>query len=98
MTAYQYRLAAGVSVIDQAEWRNVCGASGNPFLDMRFLRAVEIAFGDEARFWYATLSDDSGTPVCCAAFSRYVVDVGDFAPPAMQPAIAAIRRVFPRFL
>jgi predicted N-acyltransferase len=83
--------------IDTAAWRQVCGPSGHPFLDPRFFRALEGAFAGQARFWYAILRDDAGTPVACAAFSRYVVDVADFAPPAAQSLIAGVRRIWPRF-
>jgi predicted N-acyltransferase len=83
--------------IDAAAWEEVCGPSGHPFLDPRFLRALERAFAGQARFWYATLRDEQGVPVACAAFSRYVVDVADFAPPAAQSLITGVRRLWPRF-
>ncbi|HTI49593.1 MAG TPA: hypothetical protein VL475_01525, partial [Planctomycetaceae bacterium] len=98
MTPYSSHLVQCADQIDAATWGQVCGLSGHPFLDLRFFRALERSFAGQATFWYATLRDDAGSPVACAAFSRYVVDVADFAPPGAQPFIAGVRRLWPRFL
>lgn len=97
MTPYSSCLVESADQIDAALWEEVCGPAGHPFLDPRFFRALERAFAGQARFWYATLRDEQGVPVACAAFSRYVVDVADFAPPAAQSLIAGVRRLWPRF-
>lgn len=96
-TPYACQLARTADEIDLAAWDAVCARTRNPFLDPRFFRALEASFARIATFWYATFRDDSGRPVGCAAFSRYVVDLADFAPPGAQKLIMAVRRVWPRF-
>lgn len=60
---YQYDLATCVGEVDIESWHQVCGSSDNPYLDLRFLRAVEISFAKEASFWYLIARDESGRPV-----------------------------------
>lgn len=97
MTPYHYQLAQGVAEVDRALWQAVCEPSRHPFMDLRFLRAVETAFAADARFWYATFLDDTGQPVACACFSCYNVDGCVLAPPAGQTFVASIRRWWPSF-
>lgn len=97
MTLYSYRLAQCVDEVGRASWQEICDASRHPFMDLRFLRAVEASFAAEARFWYATLCDDEGRPVACACFSCYTVDGCVLAPPAGQRFVSAVRRVWPSF-
>ncbi|MGQ0634446.1 MAG: GNAT family N-acetyltransferase [Planctomycetaceae bacterium] len=98
MTPYPCQLVTPADLIDAAAWQEACGTTRNPFLDVRFFRALEQSFRGLATFWYATLRDDSGRVIACAAFSRYVVDAADFAPPPAQKLIAAVRRLWPRFM
>lgn len=92
---YHCDLADSADCVDSAAWRSVCGAGGNPFLDLRFLQAVEESFRADARLWYAIFRDEFGTPVACTCFSRYLVDGALLAPPAAQRFFAAVRRVWP---
>lgn len=95
---YQYDLATCVDDIDIKSWHQVCDSSGNPYLDLRFLRAVEISFAREASFWYLIARDESGRSVACTCFSRYLVDGVLMAPAVIQRGITGIRRFWPSFL
>jgi predicted N-acyltransferase len=86
-----------VDKIDRAPWDAVCQAARHPFMDRRFLRAVEIAFAAEAKFRYATVEDNAGQTVACACFSCYTVDGCVLAPPAAQRFVNAVRRWWPAF-
>ncbi|MFN0055868.1 MAG: GNAT family N-acetyltransferase [Planctomycetales bacterium] len=97
MTLYSYRLAEGVAEIDQVAWESVCGPARHPFMDLRYLRAVETTFAAESRFWYATLCDGSGRVVGCTCFCFFLVDVGVLAPPRAQRLITFFRRWKPSF-
>jgi predicted N-acyltransferase len=92
MTLYPFQLAKSAAEVDRASWQGVCDPSENPFMDLRFLQAVETSFAADARFWYATVQDDSGRAVACACFSCYTVDGCVLAPPAGQRFVTAVRR------
>ena len=94
---YLCQLARSANAVDQAAWQEVCEPDGNPYCDLRFLRAVETSFAAEASFWYAIFRDDSGRPVACTCFSRYLVDVALMAPAPFQRFVAAVRRLWPSF-
>jgi len=94
---YETTVVERADDVDAAAWEAGCGFSKNPLLDLRFLKAVEASFADEARFWYATFHDDNGVAVACACFSQYLVDGALMAPPAFQGLVGGIRRVWPQF-
>lgn len=94
---YSYHLAPAVAEIDRESWQAVCEPSRHPFMDLRFLAAVETSFAADSRFWYATLRDDAGRAVACACFSCYTVDGCVLAPPAGQRFVSAVRRWWPSF-
>lgn len=94
---YPCDLVQRVDDVDVSSWQTVCRADGNPFLDLRFLRAVETSFAGESQFWYAIFRSDAGRPVACTCFSRYLVDGALMAPPAFQRLVARVRRVWPSF-
>lgn len=95
--SYKCELVQRVDDIDGSAWDAVGRSSGNPFLDLRFLRAVEKSFAEESSFWYAIFRSDSGRPIACTCFSRYLVDGALMAPPAFQRMVAGVRRVWPSF-
>jgi predicted N-acyltransferase len=94
---YETTVVERAADVDAAAWEAGCGLSKNPFLDLRFLSAVESSFADEARFWYATFHDDDERAVACACFSQYLVDGALMAPAAIQGLVGGIRRLWPEF-
>jgi len=94
---YKTTVVEQATDVDAAAWREICEFANNPFLDLRFLKAVESSFAAEARFWYATFHDDGGRAVACACFSQYLVDGALMAPPAFQGLVGAVRRAWPGF-
>jgi predicted N-acyltransferase len=93
---YETTVVERAADVDATAWDGICRFSKNPFLDLRFLKAVESSFADEARFWYATFHDDAQA-VACACFSQYLVDGALMAPPAFQGMVRGIRRAWPGF-
>jgi len=97
-TPYSYDLANCVDDVDSSAWRSVCDQGENPFLDLRFLRAVETSFSGEARLWFAVFRNDGGQPVACTCFSSYLVDCALMAAPWFQKLSAWVRCVRRKFL
>jgi predicted N-acyltransferase len=97
MDPYPYRLACSVDEIEQKEWDPMQEAARHPFMERRFLQAVETSFAAEAKFWYATLRDDADCVVACACFCCYTVDGCVLAPLAGQRLVSRVRRWWPSF-
>lgn len=98
LTPYSYDLYPRAGAVDTGAWREVCDPLGNPFLDLRFLQAVETSFAAEAQMWYAIFRDDAGRPVACACYSKYLVDGTLMAGGFVARMVSGVRRVWPRFL
>jgi predicted N-acyltransferase len=95
--AYSYEMCATVREINEADWLAVCDLRANPFMDLRFLRAVEDAMGAETKFWYAIFYDEARRPVACTCYALYIVDGALFAPPLAQKMVRAVQRVIRPF-
>lgn len=96
---YAYDLAERVADVDDETWQAICCSAGNhPYLGLGFLRAVELSFAHEAKFWYAIFRDDAGRPIACTCFSRYLVDGALMAPLIVQRVLGGIRTVWSSFL
>lgn len=93
-TAYAYELVSSIGEINAADWNAVCNLSESPYMDLRFIRAVENSIGPPVKYWHALFYDESRRPVGCACFSLFVADGAVTAPPAIQKAIAAGRKLF----
>jgi predicted N-acyltransferase len=100
MTAqlYGYDLASRATEVETTAWNSVCSHVENPFLDLRFLTAVERSFVGESRMWFATFRDDADQPIACTCFSEYLVDGALMASGAIERAVGGVRRLWPRFL
>jgi predicted N-acyltransferase len=97
-TIYSHDLAESVAEVNARDWEAVTRDLQNPFLDLRFLRAVEKSFCHEAKFWYAIFRDETGAPVACTCFSRYLVDGGLMSSPFIRRMLRGVRRLWPGFL
>src|SRR5262249_45629651 len=98
-TGYTYDLVERVDDVDAETWQAICRSAGNhPYLGLGFLRAVELSFAHQTRFWYAIFRDDAGKPVACACFSLYPVDGTLWAPRAIRRITDGIRKVWSSFL
>lgn len=94
---YSHALWSSSDEVDAAHWYSVCDTRINPFLDLRFIRTVEKSLGADGKYWCAVVYDEQQVPVACACYSLYHVDGSLLAPPAMQKAVDAVRRVAPWF-
>ena len=78
---YACELYRSIDDVNADEWQEVCRGTGSMSLDRRFLKAVELSFAAEAKFWYAVYRDDAGRTVAAPCFSRYLGDAVQSAPP-----------------
>jgi predicted N-acyltransferase len=97
MPTFQTTLYDRIDAVPLDDWMSVCRLDENPFLDPRFLRAVERGLAGECQLWHAILRTDDGRAVAAATFSRYSVDGAIFAPSGVRKWIDSIRRWQPGF-
>ena len=95
--AYSYVLCDSCGDINRSDWDRVRAASDNPFMDVRFLQAVENSITEPGKYWYAVVYDSSLSPVACVCFSLFVVDGAIMAPKPLQRVLRGIRKLFPWF-
>lgn len=94
---YGYTTFHSIDDVDAGLWQQATASSDNLFLDLRFLKAVELAFAHESQFRYVVVHDDSGTPIAATCFSSYQVDGALMAPPLVRRLAAGVRRVWGGF-
>ena len=94
---YSHTTWATASDVNAADWYKVCDIATNPFLDLRFVRTVEASLGADGKYWCALVYDEQQMPVAAACYSLYTVDGALLAPPALQKAVNAFRRIAPWF-
>lgn len=94
---YSHALWSSAADVDAAHWYAVCNTRINPFMDLRFIRAVENSLAADGKYWCAIVYDDQKVPVACACYSLYFVDGSLLASSGIQKAVNSIRRVAPWF-
>lgn len=60
--------------VDAGDWDAARVEDRGPFMDIRFVRAVEQAFAGEAKFFYAVFRNAANAVVATACFCAYQVD------------------------
>lgn len=86
--AYSYRIFDSIEHADAAGWQRVRSASNASIAtDPRFLAAVETSMKQVEKFWYIIVYDENHAPVACTSVSATIVDLVDFADPALARVI-----------
>jgi predicted N-acyltransferase len=90
-----------------SDWGRVCGTDRDFLMHPGLLEAAEAAMGPgtagaaatgcATQFWYLLAYED-GEPVGAACVTEYPLDAMVFASPLAERVVAAVRRVFPRYL
>jgi predicted N-acyltransferase len=53
-----HTISPSIDAVDLAAWERLCGDRDNPFMEAKFLRAVEQSMAGQAKVWYVVLRDD----------------------------------------
>jgi len=91
-----HTISLSIDAVDLAAWQRLCGDRDNPFMEPKFLRAVERSMAGQAKVWYVILRTDEDEPAACACLAEFAVDLAIVAGAGLKKMIGAIRRVFPR--
>jgi predicted N-acyltransferase len=96
-SGYRLKIAERVADLDAADWDSLRRDRSDLFMDRRFITAVENSPQDRGRTW-SVLVYDGQQPVAAACLSLFVADGALLAPAWCKRGVAAVRRVFPRYL
>jgi len=95
---YGCRLWDSIRQTDLEDWERLRQGAGDPFMDPRFVEAVERSMGPEARFWTLIVDDERGRPAASACVSLLRVDAALLADARTRSVVHVVRRLFPGFL
>lgn len=71
---YSYTLYDSINDVDAEEWNRLRRGERDPFMDPRFIRAVETAMAGTGRFQHVVFRDHNGVPAASACMCSYRVD------------------------
>lgn len=72
--SYSHTLYDTIDQVDLPAWNTLCHSAGDPFMDPRFIRAVEKSMAGDGRFWHVIFRDSDGNPAAAASVCSYRAD------------------------
>jgi len=95
---YSYTLASSIAQTNLDRWWQLCSREPDPFMDPRFIAAVERSMGGEARFWTLIVEDEQGRAAATACLCLLRVDGALLADVRTRVLVTRVRRLFRNFL
>lgn len=98
IAGYRFTIHHSIRDVDPAVWNSLRRGNRDPFMDPRFLEAVEIGMASVSRFWHVVFYDEAGRPAATASLCSYRVDGALLADGFLKQVAIAIGRVLPGLL
>jgi predicted N-acyltransferase len=92
---YQFEVYDSIGRVDLGEWNSLRDAASDPFMDPRFIEAVEIGFAKACRFRHVIVRDGRRRPMAIACLSSYSIGGASLAKGRVQKVVAGLERVAP---
>jgi predicted N-acyltransferase len=92
---YQFEVYDSIGRVDPGEWNSLRDAASDPFMDPRFIEAVEIGFAKACRFRHVIVRDGRRRPMAIACLSSYSIGGASLAKGRVQKVVAGLERVAP---
>ena len=96
-SSYTASLYGAVSDVPPQDWDPLCADPTDPFMDRRFLAAVEQSMSVDGKFFYVIVRDADGRPMACAALCAYRIDGAVLTGPTLKRFTETVRRVWPSY-
>jgi predicted N-acyltransferase len=95
---YGFEVYDSIRRVDWDDWNSLRDATSDPFMDPRFIEAVENALGNASRFRHVVVRDDQRRPMATACFSSYSIGGASLAKGPVQKVVAVLERGVPWLL
>jgi predicted N-acyltransferase len=92
---YQFEVYDSIGRVDRGEWNSLRDAASDPFMDPRFIEAVERGFAKACRFRHVIVRDSRRRPMAIACLSSYSIGGASLAKGRVQKVVAALERAAP---
>ncbi len=89
---YDFELYDSIRRVDRGESNSLRDATTDPFMDPRFIEAVENAIGSASRFRHVVVWDAQGRPMATACLSSYSIDGASLAKGPVRKVIALLEQ------
>ena len=70
---YNFEIYDSIRRVDWAEWNSLRDPQSDPFMDPRFIEAVENSMGDQCRFRHIVIRDAQRRPMATVCLSSFVI-------------------------
>lgn len=95
--SYATSLYGSAGEVPAEDWDALNTNAADPFMDRRFLTAVERSMSTDGKFFYIIVRDDAGRTMATAALCAYRIDGAVLAGPTLKRFTEAVRRVWPSY-
>jgi hypothetical protein len=92
---YNFEVYDSIRQADWGEWNSLRDAASDPFMDPRFIEAVENALGNDCRFRHVVVRDAQRRPMAIACLSSYSIGGASLAKGPLRKVMAALERAVP---
>ena len=92
---YEFEVYDSISRVDPGEWNSLRDVASDPFMDPRFIEAVEIGFAKACRFRHVIVRDSQRRPMAIACLSSYTIGGASLAKGRFQKFLAGLERAAP---
>ncbi|HUE16536.1 MAG TPA: GNAT family N-acetyltransferase [Planctomycetaceae bacterium] len=94
--AYEFEVYDSIRRVEESEWDSLRDAQSDPFMDRRFIEAVENSMGDQCRFRHIVVRDAQRRPMATACLSSFVIEGASLAEGVSGKILGLLQRAFPR--
>lgn len=93
---YECEIRSSIDELDLGAWTALAG--DDPFMDPRFVRAVERGQAEVGKFWSLIVRDVDRRPVATACLSLLPLDLAIFSDGTVKSATTTVRKLLPNAL
>jgi len=93
---YTFEVYDSIRRVDGSEWDSLWDAQSDPFMDRRFIEAVENSMRDQCRFHHIVVRDTQRRPMATACLSSFVIEGASLAEGTSGKILGLLQRAFPR--
>ncbi len=92
---YEFEVYDSIRQVDPREWNRLRDPARDPFMDPRFIEAVEAGFAKACRFRHVIVRDSQRRTMAIACLSSYSISGASLAKGSVRKILASLERIAP---